>query len=145
MKTQVGDATISPENLGYRPMGFGEPIVDRPTYDYELQLSLSEFAQVIKPAFDEFVEENRQDDEETDYEDVIPELREYNYAQFDVMIQEASSVVCKLVTKYLYLEFLEAAFGKHKPEECTHAINSIKFMSIENETVKIGGEAYAVA
>ena len=132
-------------SLTYRGLGFGQPLPDGcPALPYELQLTAEELRERFSQPFDEFVRENREDDEATGCSDAIPSLVRYGYPTYDEFVQRDKVAFADLLRDLLPLEMLAAFFPTDNPSEWRFAINTVEVIQIEGGLVTIAGSAYRI-
>ena len=142
MKIAVDGKPVNKEQVGYRPMGFGQDVQDLELWPIVLRLETNEFTNLMRKPFDEFVTDNEEDDRNTAYEDAIPELIGCGYAKFDSMWNQDKESVCRLVKRFLVVELLEALFGNNHSDGCLVSINSIESIVVTPKSIEISGKVF---
>jgi hypothetical protein len=140
----INNATVERENITFRQMGFGQAVRGRTLFDYELRLTADELESLIQKQFDEFVAETKVDDQETAFEDAIPELFDHDYPAFAQLIAVSALDLCMVICRYLFFELLEGIVGENEPGMCDYSINSVEQIEPLEDGFSVRGSAYFV-
>lgn len=123
MKCEIDNADFNPGNLIYTDQGYG---IDprRPVSRFVLRVADDELLDLFTKPFCEFVEQCREDDDESSESD-IPELRDLGYPSLHEMLSSHRTLLTELFTDFLYFQILDALIGKNPRSEWRFAVNEV--------------------
>ncbi|WP_417391631.1 hypothetical protein [Gimesia sp.] len=143
MEINIDDKIVGHETVTYREIGFGQdPNIT--TIPYQLRLSSPEFRSVISDFFNEFVEENEKDDNETGWSEAIPELVRNDYPSFDELLISNKHDLCNVIKDHLFFELLDGLFASSLATKCQFAINSLESLTCSEDGFVITGTVYSI-
>lgn len=143
MKCSIDGENFNAAQLIYRDQGYGsDPGV--PSSDYEISLEDQEILNSFGTVFDDFVAQCQSDDEKSNEDSDIPELKSLSYPTLAQMLLNHRATLADLLKNYLYFQLLESLLGDNKRASWRFAINQIKKISDKGDGYVLSGDGYFV-
>lgn len=139
MKFTSAGQLIDPRTVGYRSLGFGEPL-SVPATPYELRINHSDLPPGFLDVADTFNAECRTDDLAQGFID-IPQLAELDYPSFRALLQDHPDLAARLIQDYLYFELF--FFLLPNSSALKVVINSITSIHSRDNVIILSGETFA--
>ncbi|CCN70244.1 hypothetical protein [Vibrio nigripulchritudo] len=142
MIIKVDEREIESKRIIYNDQSFGNP-TERAECEYEIVLSKSDFIELFESEYDNYVNECKEDDEANGEVD-IPILNKAGYPLLLKTLSENAELFIYLIEEYMYFNLFDCLFDKRNRSEWEFAINSIKDISIDDDSIIIRGKAYPI-
>jgi hypothetical protein len=140
MICEVNDQPVLAETVGYREIGFDEP-VNVPLWPYRLSYGITEVCDLIAEDYRAWVQEMRADFEAS--KDPYPEyLHNLGFPSLDVLVQHEADF-CRTIQKFLFWDLLRRSFPwSAAGRDVQWIMNSIDSVSCHDGAVEVVGQVF---
>jgi hypothetical protein len=137
----INSEQVQPAEVGYRELGFGQPVPELETHEYRLIFDTPEFVTYLEPEYVEFLKDQRADDRITG--DPYPKyFRELGYPDLQELMRHPAEF-SDSVQSFFHRDLLGACLAVNG-QNVRWVVNSIDQVRVEEGKVVVEGQAYSL-
>lgn len=140
MNIEVDGSRVEAAQVGFREMGFGQPVADRPMLDLQLAIDTATAIRLLEPVYQSLLEDVRS---EPDMAPAIERLARLRFPAFTELLAHDPDLVSELLVRWVPLETLRALLPLPH-NRARYAINAIRSLRWGADGMKMRAEAFAI-
>jgi hypothetical protein len=140
MRIEIDQEAVTPEQVSYRELGFGEKSSGFLFAQYRLVYGIDEVVESLRSPYAVWIEDQKRDDEAAG--EPYPEyFLELGYPPFDEFVKHPTPL-CDAVKDFFYNDLLSSSLAPASDDKVRWIINSIDSISADNKQLAIVGTAF---